>query len=281
MRGAKGFSLIEVMLVMAVFMVVSGAVFSLLGSAQVRYRSEQQLVEALQGARIGLDVLTRDIHRAGYPPINSYDRNVTLFAMDVANGYPARGLVAVRLPGMVGTTLSTVCLVDTDNPGAGASTCDLPNPYELLIETDIDPDNQAVPEQVEWIYYRVAAPGTPHTSFPPDGGGNRRTLYRMVSDKKQGADPRASGTTKYRGIASRLVPMIEDVMNDPAGGADQWVFRYVCTGGVTVCAPGQIQEIHVELRVQTRSPNLLVPATGGMLNYRTVTLRTVARPINP
>ena len=273
MKGAKGFSLIEMMLVMGVFMVVSGAVFSLLSAAQVRYRSEQQLVEALQGARIGLDVLTRDIHRAGYPPVNSYDRNVTLLGMDVANGYPTNRRVAVRLPGMVGTTLSTVCLVDTDNPGAGASTCDLPNPYELLIETDIDPDNQAVPEQVEWIYYRIAAPAF--------GSGNRRTLYRMVTDKTPGADPRDSGTTKYRGIASRLVPMIEDVMNDPAGGADQWVFRYVCTGGVTVCAPGQIQEIHVELRVQTRSPNLLVPATGGMLNYRTVTLRTVARPINP
>ena len=65
--SSSGFSLIELMVVLVIFLIVTGAVFGLLNVAQVRYRSEQQFLDSLQGAQTGLEQITRDIHRAGYP----------------------------------------------------------------------------------------------------------------------------------------------------------------------------------------------------------------------
>src|SRR3972149_11498584 len=72
-RADSGFSLIELMVVLVIFLIVTGAVFGLLNTAQIRYRSEQQFLDSLQGARTGLEQIARDIHRAGYPALNAYD----------------------------------------------------------------------------------------------------------------------------------------------------------------------------------------------------------------
>jgi len=46
----RGFSLIEMLVVVAVFTVVTGAVFGLLDVAQQRYRIESEVLDAFQGA---------------------------------------------------------------------------------------------------------------------------------------------------------------------------------------------------------------------------------------
>lgn len=275
--------MIEMLIVMAVFMVVTSAVFGLLGSAQIRYRSEQQLVEALQGARVALEQITRDIHRAGYPPVSGYDSTLTF---PRPNGYYTDRRIAVKFPGIAGSTLNTTCIVHTVTPGLG--TCDVPGPFQLLIETDLDPEHPDADqrERVEWIYYRLETPGTTSPLVTPEGGGIKRTLYRLVSDKTLGVDPRNSGVVKYKGETIRMVPFVEDVMNDPdpsngGGPVNDAVFKYVCANFAVSCPVSQIVEVQVELRVQTRSPNLMVPESGGKLNYRTVVLRTIARSLNP
>ena len=70
-----GFSLVEIMVVLIIFMIVAGAVFAAINAAQVRYRAEKQFLDSFQGARIGIDLMVRDIHNAGYPRPHLYAGN--------------------------------------------------------------------------------------------------------------------------------------------------------------------------------------------------------------
>ena len=271
-RGA-GFSLIEMMIVMAIFMVISGAVFGLLNASQVRYRSEQQVVEALQGARVAVSQMTRDIHKAGYPPANAYDISAAGFA----------GVVPANQVAVPFWSTPANCTINTLNPAA--STCIVPNPFELVIEADIDPQNAISPEQVEWIYYRVEMPGGAAAPAAPAGGGTARTLYRMISEKVAGGDPRIQGVATYRAARALLTPLVENVVNDPAAwpaDPDERVFRYWCGAGLTTCTANNIQGVFIVLRVQSRFPDpTRTVNTLGELNYRAVTLQSVSRPMNP
>ena len=75
-RTQKGFSLIELLMVVIVFTAVTGSVFLLLDVSQQRYRMESEFLDSFQGARLGLDQMTRDIHSAGYPPGNAFQGGV-------------------------------------------------------------------------------------------------------------------------------------------------------------------------------------------------------------
>ena len=71
-REQAGFSVIELLVVVAVFTVVTGAVFLLLDTAQQRYKMESEFLDTFQGARLAMDQIARDIHMAGFPPGNSF-----------------------------------------------------------------------------------------------------------------------------------------------------------------------------------------------------------------
>lgn len=261
-RNAQiGFSLIEVMLVMVIFLIVTGSVFALLNATQVRYRTEQQILDILQSARAGIDLLSRDVNRAGYPPLNSYDPSAPGFA----GGVPA-SRQATPFVGMVGGAVNPACVVDTAIPPV-LSTCTVPNNFELIIETDLDPDNAVTPEQVEWVYYRLDRPGNALAS-PPAGGGRMRTLYRAVSPKIPGVDPRS-------GV---VVPFVENVLNDPArlvANPNQALFRFVCNGGTPTCTPNNIAEVSVVMQVQANLRDLRTRQA------HAVTLQSTARRLNP
>src|SRR3989304_323513 len=192
-RADSGFSLIELMVVMVIFLVVTGAVFGLLNTAQVRYRSEQQFLDSLQGARTGLEQITRDIHRAGYPALNAYDTvpQTPPSAWTVAGGIPSTS-VAVPFVGMRFGAIDQTCLVDTANPAL--STCVIPGPFELILEADLDPENAVAPAQVEWVYYRVDLSGNALAS-PPTGAGadpGTRTPYPSVTTQPCAGPPRVA-----------------------------------------------------------------------------------------
>ncbi len=71
-KRQTGFTLIEVMVSVAIFVVISGAIFGLLGSSQKQFRTESQLLGSFQEARLGLDQIVRDANDAGYPPQNHF-----------------------------------------------------------------------------------------------------------------------------------------------------------------------------------------------------------------
>src|SRR2546426_12222934 len=77
MKRQRGFSLIEMMVAVAIFVVITGAAFSLLDNSQRRYTSEAQLLDSFQGARFGYDQMSLDIHSAGFPPQNAFTPGLT------------------------------------------------------------------------------------------------------------------------------------------------------------------------------------------------------------
>jgi prepilin-type N-terminal cleavage/methylation domain-containing protein len=75
----RGFSLLELLLVIAILSLIVGAVFSQMGDAQRRLNAEEMKLGDFQEARDFVDQFFRDINQAGTPNIRMYD--------PVANGF--------------------------------------------------------------------------------------------------------------------------------------------------------------------------------------------------
>ena len=72
LSSQSGFSLVEMMVSIGVFMVLAGAAFGLLIAAQQRQGTESELLDSFQAARLSLDDIVRDVSNAGYPPVSFF-----------------------------------------------------------------------------------------------------------------------------------------------------------------------------------------------------------------
>ncbi len=68
----RGFSLLEMLLVVAVLMIVMAVILQQVNLVQKRYHTEEYKVDASQQGREFLDQMLRDIHQAGYPSRRMY-----------------------------------------------------------------------------------------------------------------------------------------------------------------------------------------------------------------
>ena len=260
MKRERGFSLLEMLVVVLVFTIVTGAVFTLLNVAQQRYKIESELLDAFQGARIALDEITRDVHAAGYPSVKS----LTLAQADASSQ-----LVAYTFAWQPGYNTRPSLAAECQLP----ATCQVPGPYDLILETDLDPENN---NGVEWIRYALR--GT--------------TLFRGVTSKVAGGNPLAL-------TEPALTPYVENVMNNTSAAEINQIRQsypnLFATGAVPVfgyafspdppcptpAVPplptqvGCIREVRITLivRAQGLDPRTRQP--------RVATLQGVARLINP
>ncbi len=62
----KGFSLIELVVAMAVTLIITGAVFQLVTAGKSAFRREPELSDRQQNIRSAMDLISQDIFRAGY-----------------------------------------------------------------------------------------------------------------------------------------------------------------------------------------------------------------------
>jgi len=83
----RGFSLMELLVVMAVTTVVIATVYVSYSGQQESRLSQKQVVEMQQNIRGVLYVMTMEIRMAGYDPYQSYDAGITS-AGDGSNGSP-------------------------------------------------------------------------------------------------------------------------------------------------------------------------------------------------
>ena len=248
MRKQRGTSAVEMMVVVLVFTLLTGAAFHLLNVSQQRYRMESDVLDSFQAAQVALDQMARDIHTSGYPPVNSFssaavaNANVTLVASTPFAWSPSYP--------------NTPCTV-----GAG---CTTPNGFDLIVETDLDPQNN---NGVEWVRYQL----------------NGTTLFRGVAAKQAGADPAVV-------TQPTLVPYVDNVMNNASaaqiaqiqksypgmfpGGAAVPVFTYKYDSGQPNTPPN-VREVNLTLIVQAQT---LDPLTQ---QPRVVTLTARARRIDP
>jgi Tfp pilus assembly protein PilW len=129
-KRENGYSLVELLVATILFTIIAGSVFSLLLSAQLRYRGESNVTTAFQQANVAIDQITRDVHSAGYPPPSSFAAspppNLVALPFSWSSGYP-----------------NTPCTV-----GAGCGA--VPGDYDLILETDFGDGNG-----VQWIRYSL------------------------------------------------------------------------------------------------------------------------------
>ena len=71
-RSAPGFTILEMLIAMSVFLIICAAMFGLLQMSQTRYASENQLTASFQEARLAMDQIVRDFNVSGYPSLNFY-----------------------------------------------------------------------------------------------------------------------------------------------------------------------------------------------------------------
>jgi prepilin-type N-terminal cleavage/methylation domain-containing protein len=266
MRGAhskvrqRGFTLVELLVALGIFLLITGAAFTLLGSSQKHSQTESQVLTSFQEARLGLDQIVRDVNDAGFPPPTFFQ-----------SAYPNLS-ASSPFAWSPGYTVPTPCQIGT----GGGGTCITPGDFDIIIETNPNPQDAA--SQVQWIRYQLQ--GT--------------TLMRGMAPKATSHDP--STDTSFAGV---LAPFVQNVINNaspaqiaqyqlsypsmfPTGPVP--IFSYTCdTGTLPVAcpvagaanAPANIREVIVTLIVAAPAPD----ATTGV--PRIVQLTGRGRRVNP
>jgi prepilin-type N-terminal cleavage/methylation domain-containing protein len=229
----SGFTLLELMASMTIFLIICAAMFGLLQLSQQKYSSESQMSGAFQEARLGIDQIVRDIDISGYPSQSMFSKPASLASY-------AQGPVAWD-PGY-------------PNADCQIGACTTPGDYDVIVETDLGDGN------VSWIRYTLT--GTtlfrgvvPKTTGDPiaatAAAGVMVPLVSNVMNNPPGA-LLAQITAEY----PTLFP----------GGAPQPVFRYSCAtpAGSQPCnlapttynAPRLVSDVDVTLIVMTQTPDM-------------------------
>jgi prepilin-type N-terminal cleavage/methylation domain-containing protein len=233
-KSQAGFTLIELMVSVAIFVLICGAVFELMGTTQNRFKTESQVLGAFEEARLGLDQIVRDVNDSGYPPQNHFSATV-----------PATSYAASPVAWMPNYPAAP-CQIGT----AGGGTCASPGDFDLILEGDVDGTG------VEWIRYQLQ--GT--------------TLLRGVAPKA-GTDPvaatNAAGMLPYVLNVMNNAPPAQIATFQAAypavfpGGNPQPLFRFTCDSpaGPVLCvnaagsnSPANVRDVDITLIVMT--PNI-------------------------
>lgn len=200
-----GFTLIELLAAVAIFIIVCGAMFTLLNTSQRRYQTTSQVVDSFQDARLALDQVIRDANDAGYPPSSNFS---TLPGPCVA-GAPCIDYVDTPIAWSPNYTTLTSCTI--------GGTCVTPGNFDVIFEEN----PTTTLNNIEWIRYQLV--GT--------------TLFRGVI-RKAAADPAAT-------TLAVMAPYITNVVNNASaaqiatfradypsmfpGGNPQPIFQYYCS----------------------------------------------------
>ena len=249
-----GFTLIELITALGIFLLVCAAAFTLLASSQQRYQTESQVLNSFQEARLALDQIVRDVNDAGYPPPTYAGTDPTKFASTPFAWSP-------------NYTVPTTCTID--------GSCITPGDFDIIIETNPTPQDPA--SQVQWIRYQLQ--GT--------------TLMRGAALKQPGNDPAIDSAAVLTPLVQNVVnnssaTQIAQFQAAYPGmfptGNPVPIFSYTCdTGNVPLAcpaagtnnSPANIRDVVVTLIVAAPLPD----ATTGQ--PRIVQLVGRGRRINP
>lgn len=127
-----GFSLLELLVSVAILTALMAIVFQFMSTNQRRYRSQQLLAEMSQGGRSAFEVMTQELNQAGYnPPFSS---NKTVGGSGAVN--PGSPLASLTLsggsPDTKGVFYGSRLVIGNTCAGSPAS-C---NQEEVLVNTD-------------------------------------------------------------------------------------------------------------------------------------------------
>src|SRR3954469_12154848 len=115
MRNQKGFSLVELLMVLVILTIVMGVIFQQIITLQQRYRTEEKKVDMFSEGREFMDQFTRDMHAAGFPSAKVYatppPANSTQVAVGIAAARPTFLMMEgdVDGDGQIDSIAYTVC----------------------------------------------------------------------------------------------------------------------------------------------------------------------------
>jgi prepilin-type N-terminal cleavage/methylation domain-containing protein len=236
-RSQSGFSLLELLISVGIFVLISGAAFGLLNSAQKRYQTEGQMLSSFQEGRLALDQIVRDVNDAGYPPKNQYSAAVpvTSYAVTPVAWHP--GYIA-------------------SNPCTIGGSCTNPGDFDLILE-----GYDSTTGTMQWVRYQLI----------------NKTLYRGTLAKGLAVSPTSQMTVgngvmfPYATNVMNSASAAEKAAINAAypgtfpGGADVPVFSYTCDTGTvpTLCtaagafnSPTNVRDVEVTLIIQTQQPDM-------------------------
>ena len=135
--GPAAFSLIELMISVAIIVLLMSAVFPFLFQAQKRYQGNQVVSEANQGARAALEVMSQEIGQAGFNP-------------NFTSAKTSSAVVAVA-PNAQCVTLSNITKI---NPGDWISVDTGPNheQVEVLSTSNVSGTPCTSPNQIQAVF---------------------------------------------------------------------------------------------------------------------------------
>src|SRR5215831_12497928 len=105
----RGFSLIEMLVTVVVMFIVFAVVFRSADMFQQRGQSETEKVDSVQAARDFMDTVNRDIHDAGFPPMQ----------VNPTNQNPPANTVGPSANACVGAPTLACSCVGNDNIACG------------------------------------------------------------------------------------------------------------------------------------------------------------------
>ncbi len=223
-QSERGFTVMELMIATAIFVVITAAMFELLQLSQKKYSSETQVSGAFQEARLAVDQIVRDFNVSGYPA-------QSLFSFLPADS----SQYAVSPVAWDPNYAISPCFVGT----AGGGTCQTPGDFDLIVETDLGNGSG-----VSWIRYQLV-PAT-------------QTLFRAVVPKTAGTDPVTA--TSAAGV---MVPFLTNVMNSAVQPIFQYTCDTpsgplpcpsIAAGSSGI--PSNIRDVNITLIVKTRQPDM-------------------------
>jgi Tfp pilus assembly protein PilW len=247
-----GFSLLELLLSMSLFIIISGTALSLLNTAQKRFQTEGQVLSSFQEGRLALDMMVRDIDDAGYPAANQF-----------SSAAPA-------------VTLYAVTPVAFSPPGApcAVGTCASPNNFDLILE---ELDNTT--NTMRWIRYQLIGTTLWRGYVTKPAAGDPATVtagagvmfpYATNVMNQTSAIQIAQINATYPGTfpGGAVVPIFTYYCDTPAGPT-------LCTAAGAYNLANNIREVEITLIVLIQQPDM----QGGRL--RLVTLNGRGHRVNP
>lgn len=245
-----GFSLLEVLVSLSLFIIISGSALSLLNMAQKRFQSEGQLLSSFQEGRLALDMIVRDFNDSGYPAANQF---------------------SALAPAVTSYAVTPVAWSPTSAIPCGVGTCVSPSNFDLILE-EMDPNTNTM----QWIHYQLL--GT--TLW-------RGTAVKTAGTDPIAAEvmyPYATNVVNNT-TAAQITQINAAYPGTFPGGTPVPIFTYycdipnatpaLCTGAAANNLANGIRDIEVTLIVLIQQPDM---QTGRL---RVVTLNGRGHRVNP
>jgi type II secretory pathway pseudopilin PulG len=244
-----GFSLIELLLSVSLFIIISGAAFSLLNMAQKRFKTEGQVLSSFQQGRLALDMIVRDVNDSGYPAANQFTAAIPL-------------VTSYAVTPVAWSPISA-------NPCA-VGVCASPGDFDLILEELNNTTNN-----VEWIHYQLVGTNLLRGTVPKGGVG---------TDPLAAAAMFPYATNVMNNSPAQITQINAAYPGTFPAGAPVPIFTYYCDtpAGPTLCTAAgannlanNIREVEVTLIVMIQQPDMQTR------QLRVVTLNGRGHRVNP